>query len=56
MLSKSAVAGLAEAAKADAAGLKSSHLIRQFISEGLARRKRQAASAPAAKKGIVAPF
>ena len=37
--------GLAQAAKADPAGTKSSHLIRQFISEGLARRKRQAASA-----------
>jgi hypothetical protein len=42
-LSKAAVAGLAEAAKADPAGLKSSHLIRQFVSAGLARRKRQAA-------------
>jgi hypothetical protein len=45
MLSKSQVAGLAEAAKADPAGLKPSHLIRTFIAEGLARRKRQAASA-----------
>jgi hypothetical protein len=43
MLSKAAVAGLAEAAKTDPAGLKQSHLIRQFIAEGLARRKRQAA-------------
>jgi hypothetical protein len=41
-LSKAALAELAEAAKADPSGLKSSHLIRQFISEGLARRKRQA--------------
>jgi hypothetical protein len=41
MLSKSQVAGLAEAAKADPAGLKRSHLIRQFIVEGLQRRKRQ---------------
>jgi hypothetical protein len=42
-LSKAALTGLAEAAKADPAGLKSSHLIRKFIAEGLARQKRQAA-------------
>ncbi len=41
-LPKAMVAGLAEAAKADPAGLKSSHLIRQFIAEGLQRRKRSA--------------
>jgi hypothetical protein len=38
-------AGLAEASKADPAGLKPSHLIRLFITDGLARRKRQAAAA-----------
>jgi hypothetical protein len=44
-LSKAQYDGLAEAAKADPAGLKSSHLIRRFISEGLARVKKQAATA-----------
>jgi hypothetical protein len=42
-LSKKMIAELAETAKANPAGLKSSHLIRQFISEGLARHRRQAA-------------
>jgi hypothetical protein len=41
-LSTAQVAGLAEAAKADPAGLKSSHLIRMFINAGLAARKRSA--------------
>ena len=40
MLSTAQVKGLAEAAKTDPAGLKPSHLIRMFISEGLERRKR----------------
>lgn len=44
LLSPSQVKGLAEIAKNDPACLKSSHLIRQFISEGIARRKRQAAA------------
>lgn len=37
------IAGLAEVSKADPVGLKPSHLIRMFINEGLARRKREAA-------------
>jgi len=44
-LTKEQYNGLAEAAKADPAGLKSSHLIRRFISEGLARQKKQASEA-----------
>jgi hypothetical protein len=42
-LPKAIVAGLAEAAKNDPAALKSSQLIRMFISAGLAARKRQQA-------------
>ncbi|MGA7640065.1 MAG: hypothetical protein WCB00_24245 [Candidatus Acidiferrales bacterium] len=45
LLSLSQVKGLAEIVKTDPAGLKSSHLIRQFIADGIARRKRQAAEA-----------
>jgi hypothetical protein len=41
-LPKAMVAELAEAAKADPTGLKSSHLIRMFINAGLAARKRSA--------------
>ena len=41
-LTKAQYAALAELAKADPAGLKSSHLIRRFISEGIARQKRAA--------------
>jgi hypothetical protein len=41
LISSKQVAGLAEAAKADPAGLTASHLIRLFISEGLSRRKQQ---------------
>ncbi len=45
LLTKRQYEGLAQAAKADPVGTSSAHLIRQFISEGLARRKRQAAQA-----------
>jgi hypothetical protein len=45
VLPKAMLVRLAEAAKADPIGLQSSHLIRKFITEGLARREKQAATA-----------
>jgi hypothetical protein len=40
-LTKAQYESLAALAKSDPSGLKSSHLIRRFISEGIARQKRQ---------------
>jgi hypothetical protein len=41
MLSKAQYVALAELAKADPAGLKPAHLIRRFLSEGIARERQK---------------